>query len=221
MKVMDVVQGSPEWLMARCGCVTASRVADVITKLKSGKYSEKRDKYLMDVVIERITGRMVEKYVSPAMDFGIDNEPLAKAAYEAETENQIDSVGIVYHSSIEWFAASPDGLVGTDGLVECKCPNTSTHLSYMLNGEVPLDYMPQMMAQMSCTERKWCDFVSYDPRLPRNLQFFCRRFHRDEKLISLMEAEVKAFLEEVVLKLGELANRAEIAPEQPQMASEG
>ena len=208
MKIMDVAQGSPEWLVARCGCVTASKVKNIVEKTAKGKHTAAYDKYLMDVVIERITGRMVENYVSPAMDWGIEQEPYAKAAYEAETGHSIDAVGIAFHPTIEWFASSPDGLVGSDGLVETKCPNTSTHLAYMLEGAVPLDYMPQMLAQMACTERKWVDFVSYDPRLPAKLQFFCRRFHRNEEHIAMMEAEVRAFLDEVTLKLGELANRA-------------
>lgn len=209
MPIVDVEQQSPEWLKMRIGCATGSRVTDIVTKLKSGKYSAARDKYLMDIVIERLTGRATEHFCTPAMEFGIENEPAARAAYEGETGNCVMPVGLAIHPTIEWFSASPDGLVGDDGLIEIKVPNTSTHLEYLLEGKVPLDYMPQMMAEMACTERQWCDFVSYDPRLPKNLQLFIRRFHRNEELIRVMEADVKFFLEEVLLKMGELANHAE------------
>ena len=207
--IEGLVQNTPEWLMHRIGMVTASRVVDVVTKLKSGKYSSARDKYLMDVVIERLTGRASETYVSPAMEWGIETEPLAKAAYEIEKDVELTSVGFVTHPTIEWFGCSPDSFVGDEGLLEAKCPNTSTHLAYLLDGEIPLDYMPQMLGQMACTERKWCDFVSYDPRLPQKLQFFVRRFHRNDEHIKALEDEVMKFLEEVTLKLAELAETCE------------
>ena len=126
----------------RIGCATASRVSDITTKLKSGKYSAARDKYLMDVVIERLTGRASENYVSPAMEYGIETEPLARAAYEIAEDVEVYPGGLAYHPTIEWFSASPDGLVGAEGLLEVKCPNTSTHLAYLLEGEIPLNYMP-------------------------------------------------------------------------------
>jgi putative phage-type endonuclease len=209
MIIEGLVQNTPEWLMHRLGMVTASRVADVTAKLKNGKYSAARDKYLMDVVIERLTGRAAENYVSPSMEWGIENEPLARAAYEMEQDAEVELIGFATHPTIEWFGASPDGLVGKHGLVELKCPNTSTHLAYLLDKEVPVDYLPQMKAQMACTERQWCDFVSFDPRLPKNLQFFVRRFHRDQEMITQMEEEVTKFLDEVVLKLAELAGVAD------------
>lgn len=213
MIIEDLMQNTPEWLMQRCGMVTASRVADVVGRKKPkkgeevGEYLKARQDYLMDVVIERLTGRTTENYVSPAMEWGIEQEPIARAAYEMEKDEQAELVGFATHPKIEWFGASPDSLVGEDGCLEIKCPNTSTHLAYLLDGEVPVDYMPQMMAEMACAERKWCDFVSFDPRLPKNLQFFCRRFHRNDALIEVMEGEVRLFLEEVLLKMGELANR--------------
>jgi putative phage-type endonuclease len=209
MPLVEVQQNTPEWLQMRIGCVTASRVADVVTKLKSGKYSAARDKYLMEVVVERLTGRASENYVSPSMEYGLETEPLARAAYEIEKDVEAQPGGLAYHPSIEWFAASPDALVGGDGLAEFKCPNTSTHLAYLIDGVVPLDYMPQMLAQMACTERKWCDFVSYDPRLPQKLQYFCRRFDRNDEHILLMEKEVKTFLDEVIARLADLAARIE------------
>lgn len=216
--IEGLVQNSPEWLIHRIGMVTASRVADVVGRKQPtavqkkegqpGDYLKKREDYLISVCVERLTGRASENYVSPAMEYGLETEPLAKAAYEIRTDREIIPVGFATHPTIEWFGASPDGLIGEDGLLETKCPNTSTHLAYLLDGEVPIDYMPQMLAQMACTERKWCDFVSYDPRLPESLQFFCRRFHRNDEHIALLEKEVRVFLEDVVLKLGQLAERA-------------
>lgn len=217
--IEDLVQQSPEWLAQRIGMCTASRVADVIKRLsrksgdrEKGDYAQCHYDYLMELVIERLTGRATENYVTPAMEWGIEQEPNARAAYEAERDEMVQPIGFAIHPNEVfggWFGASPDSLVGAEGLLEIKCPNTSTHLAYLLEGQVPLDYMPQMMAEMACTERQWCDFVSFDPRLPKNLQLFIRRFHRNEELIRVMEADVKYFLEEVLLKMGELANHAE------------
>lgn len=219
MIIEGLVQNTPEWLMQRIGMVTASRVDEILGRKqqtkeqkasgKPGDYLKKRQDYLWDVVVERLTGRASETYVSPAMEYGIETEPLARAAYEIERNEEVELVGFATHPTIEWFGASPDGLVGNDGLVEIKCPNTSTHLEYLLEGKPPLDYLPQMTAQMSCTERKWCDFVSFDPRLPKKLQFFHRRFHRNDEQIAIMELEVKLFLEEVILKLAGLAESVE------------
>jgi putative phage-type endonuclease len=196
MPSVDVIQGTDEWLAMRAGMFTASR-AKVLTKTKAGKYSEKRDSYLMEVVMGRLTGLNPEAYVSAAMEWGIQNEPLAKAAYENLKDVVVEPGGFAIHPKIEFFGASPDGLIGNDGLLECKCPNTVTHLEYLLAGVVPDDYKPQMLAQMACTGRQWCDFVSYDPRLPKKLRLFVKRLERDEKAISEMESEVTKFLSEV------------------------
>lgn len=217
MIIEGLVQNTPEWLMHRTGMCTGSRVADVVGRKQPtaaqkkagepGDYLKKREDYLTEVLISRLTGRSPETYVSPAMEWGIENEPLARAAYEMHQNVEVDLVGFATHPTIEWFGASPDGLVGTDGCLEIKCPNTSTHLGYIIDGCIPVDYMPQMMAEMACSERQWCDFVSYDPRLPKNLQFFGRRFHRNEEHMAMMESEVRKFLEDVLLKLGALAER--------------
>ena len=216
MIIEGLQQNTPEWLQQRCGMVTASRVADVCKRLtrasngkKAGDYAQCRHDYLMDIVIERLTGRAADNYVSPSMEWGIEQEPYARAEYELQRDVEVQLVGFAMHPKIEWFGASPDGLVGKDGCVEFKCPNTSTHLAYLLEGQVPLEYMPQMMAEMACAERQWCDFVSFDPRLPRNLRFFHRRFYRNDEHIAIMESEVRAFLEDVLLKLGELAEKAQ------------
>lgn len=195
--IVEVEQQSPDWLSMRIGAVTASRVRDVMAKLKNGEEAATRAAYKAELVCERLTSLAYEHYVSPSMQWGIDNEPLAKASYELATGLAIDPGGLAVHPKIKWLMASPDGLVGEHGLIECKCPNTSTHLGYILAGVVPPDYQPQMLCQMACAERQWCDFVSYDPRLPERLQLFVRRFERDNERIKRMESDVEQFLAEV------------------------
>lgn len=196
--IVDVEQGSTEWLQTRIGCVTASRVADVMARLvrKDGEAAV-RAAYKAELVCERLTGLAYEHYVSPSMEWGTANEPLAKAAYEIETGMEIEPGGLAIHPEIKWLMASPDGLIGNDGLVEAKCPNTATHLEYILAGVVPAEYQPQMLCQMACTERKFVDFVSYDPRLPKKLQLFVRRLEWDDGRIAQMEKDVEQFLIEV------------------------
>lgn len=196
MPLVDVEQRSPEWLAMRVGCVTASRMADVMAKLKRKEgEAQCRQDYKAQLVCELLTGRAADHYVSPAMEWGADNEIFARSVYEVEV-GAIDTVGLALHSRIARFGASPDGLVGSDGLVEFKCPNTATHIDYIIRGVVPAEYHWQMLAEMACAERQWCDFVSYDPRLPKRLQLFVRRFERDDARISEMEAEVEKFLAE-------------------------
>ena len=211
---INVQQQSPEWLIERCGQVTASRVKDVCAKLKNGKESAARASYKLEVLTEILTGRATEHYVSQAMDFGTENEPLARTAYEIAKDVEVEKIGYVRHASIKRAGCSPDGLVGDDGLVEIKCPNTTTHLNYLLEEVVPSDYIPQMMWQMACTGRAWCDFVSYDPRLPQEFGLFVIRLSRDEKVIAEMEAEVQKFINEV----GEMCQKlqAHKAVQQPQ-----
>lgn len=201
-------QGTAEWHQARLGKVTASRITDVMATLKSGGEAASRKNYRAQLVVERLTGQPTESYTNVAMQWGIDNEPAARECYEFVTGRTVDQVGFIDHPVVANSGASPDGLVGDDGLVEIKCPNTATHIEYLLAGVVPSDYIKQMQWQMACTGRKWCDFVSYDPRLTLNLQLFIRRLDRDEKLIAEMEAAVLTFLGEVdatVDKLNQVA----------------
>ena len=200
------IQGSAEWFDARVGLVTASHVADAIN-LKSVK----RDKYKMELLAELLTGKPVEHYVSPAMDWGIQNEAIARSAYELQKGVEVELVGFVIHPQISRSGASPDGLVGEDGLVEIKCPNTTTHLRYLVDGVVPEEYQPQMMWQMACTSAQWCDFVSYDPRLPEEFALFIVRLERNERAIMEMECGVKAFISEVNVMAGEMLKRKDAA----------
>lgn len=203
--IEDLEQRTDEWLHMRAGMVTASRVADVLAKLKRKEgMAQARHDYLLEVAIGRLTGLNPETYVSPAMQWGIENEPLARGAYQIATDREVQEIGFAIHPRIKWFGSSPDGLVDEDGCLEVKCPNANTHLEYILADQVPLEYAPQMLAHMACTERKWCDFASYHPRLPKNLQLFVKRFERDDKLIAGMELEVEQFLSEVEELLGRL-----------------
>lgn len=198
-------QRTDEWFSARIGKVTASRVADVVAKTKSG-YSASRDNYMAQLVCERLTGKPAESFSNAAMQWGTETEPLARAAYEAKMDVLVDEVGFIDHPSIVNSGASPDGLVGIDGLIEIKCPNTATHIDTLLSQTVPKKYADQIFWQMACTGRDWCDFVSYDPRLPPDLQLFIKRIPRDDKYIQLLEAEVIEFLTETAHKVAQLLN---------------
>ena len=198
-------QGSPEWLIARIGKVTGSRVKDVMSFLKNGQPSQKRKDYMTDIVTERLTGTAVDHYVTPAMEWGLETEQYARAAYEVVSGNDVDLVGISQHPAIELFSASPDGYVGTDGIVEFKCPTTTTHIEWLVAGIVPEEYLWQCYAEMSCSGRQWVDFMSFDPRLPPRNQVFLKRLDRDDNKIAFMDACVVQFLAEVdemIAKLG-------------------
>jgi putative phage-type endonuclease len=199
-------QRSEEWFKARLGKVTASRVADVMARTKSG-YSASRANYMAELICERLTGQPAERFSNAAMQWGTDNEPHAKASYSFMRDAAIEDVGFVPHGSISDFGASPDGLIGADGLIEIKCPNTATHLETLLSDIVDGKYMTQMQVQMSCTGRQWCDFVSFDPRLPVDMQLFVRRVERDHARIAEIESEVSAFLGEIAKKLDALHSR--------------
>lgn len=193
---MDIEQGSPEWFALRLGKVTASRVSDVIAKTKTG-HSTSRANYAAQLVAERLTATVQESFTNAAMQWGTDQEPEARVAYEFLTNRSVAEIGFVNHPTILMSGASPDGLVGDDGLVEIKCPNTATHIETLLGGAVPAKYQAQMLWQMACTGRKWCDFVSFDPRLPEHMQTFIQRMQRDDARIAELEEEVGSFLLEV------------------------
>ena len=196
-------QGTKEWLQARAGRVTASRVADIVAKTKSGPAAS-RANYMAQLICERLTGSPVEGFKSAAMQWGTEMEPLARAAYEDRHGVLVVETGFIPHPTLSMAGASPDGLVGEDGLVEIKCPETATHLDTLLSGSVPGRYQIQMLWQMACTGRAWCDFVSFDPRLPANMQLFVARVERDEKKLVEISGEVEAFLGELDQKIQKL-----------------
>ncbi len=208
MKILGLQQGSEEWLAARAGKVTASRIADVLAKIKTGEAAARRD-YKAQLVAEILTGQPQDSgYINAEMQWGTEQEPFARAAYEVATDSMVDQVGFVLHPTIERAGASPDGLVGDSGMVEIKCPKTATHLQYLLAKKVPAQYEPQMLWQMACTGREWCDFASFDPRLPSELQLFVVRLQRDDKRIAEMEAEVNGLLNEVDAMVEQLQRKA-------------
>ena len=201
---MAVLQGTPEWFEQRRGKVTASRIADLMAKTKSG-YSTSRQNYLMQLLCERLTGKVEEGYKSTAMQRGNDLEAEARNWYQLETDESVEEASFIDHPKINFAGASPDGLVGAEGLIEIKCPNTATHIETLRKKE-PIDrYYKQMQWQMAVTGRKWCDFVSFDNRLPDNLAYFCKRIPRDDAVIQEIEQEVQAFLLELDVTMAELS----------------
>lgn len=203
---INIEQGSDEWKQARLGHVTASNIAEVMSKGKGTAEAVGRYKYKVRLVAERLTMTPGESYTNAAMQWGIEQEQFACIAYEAQKETFVDKIGFVLHPEIKWLGVSPDRIVGNEGLIEVKCPNTTTHLDYLFEGKVPSEYYKQIQCQLWVTGRQWCDFVSYDPRLPKRNQLLIVRTERDEKLIAEMKTETEKFLAEVetlIMKLGE------------------
>ena len=201
-----IEQGTPEWHELRRGKVTASRVADILAKTKTGP-SASRQNYLIELALQRITKTIEPSYTNAAMEWGTATEPQARVAYEVATHNFVDQVPFIDHPTIKGFGCSPDGLVGADGLLEIKCPNSATHWEYFKSKEPPKKYFIQMQAQMAVTGAKWCDFVSFDPRMPERSQLLVVNVHRDSEFILYMEAEIKQFLNEVEAEVKLMENK--------------
>jgi hypothetical protein len=216
---IEVEQQSPEWQEMRKGCATGSMIRYATAKMKRQKpnepvkYMQCREDYMIDVVTTRLTGRMAERYVSKAMEDGIDREPLAICEYEMRRKVMVDTIGIVFHPSIEWYASSPDFLLGTDIVGEAKCPTEATHLRYILEARdakakgldyVPEEYLPQVKAHLSCTDRPLCHFVSYNPHFPTHLQLLVTEWRRDHQMVAEQDAEVVKFLAEAATMEKEL-----------------
>jgi putative phage-type endonuclease len=195
-----IEQGTPEWHQLRAGKVTASRVADILAQTKTGP-SASRQNYLIELALQRSTGTIEPSYTNAAMEWGTQTEPQARVAYEVETENFVDQVAFIDHPTIAWFGCSPDGLISDDGLIEIKCPNSATHWEYFKAKKPPQKYVTQMQTQLCVTNRKWCDFVSFDPRMPSRSQLLVVRIERDDAFIAEMEEKVKQFLSEVEIEV--------------------
>lgn len=187
---MNILQRSEDWYLGRCGKITASRVKDLNAKPAKGKALNALG---LTILAERLTGVQKEIFTNADMQWGIDNETHAITAYENETGNFVVGTGLINHPFIGMFGASPDGLVGEDGQIEVKCPNTTTHLNTLLTKQVPDEYIPQITCQLSCTRREWCDFVSYDPRLPGELQIIVIRVWAKDLGIEALEEDVRKF----------------------------
>jgi putative phage-type endonuclease len=198
-----IEQGSADWHAERLGKATASKIADIIARTKTGP-SAQRINYAAQLIAERLTGTPTETFSSAAMSWGTEKEPEAREAYEYQAGVFVEQVGFVPHPRIAMSGASPDGLVGADGLLEIKCPNTATHLETLTGQAIPAKYQTQMLWQMACTGRAWCDFASFDPRMPPHLRLFVQRLARDDARIAELETEVAAFLAEIDGKIATL-----------------
>lgn len=192
----DIIQGSPEWYAARIGKATASRISDIVARTKTG-WGASRKNYAAELIAERLTGNPTEGYTNAAMQWGKDTEPQARAAYEFFRDATVVEVGFIDHPTIKMSGASPDGLIDDDGLVELKCPSTATHIETLLTKDIPGKYVIQMQWQMACSGRRWNDYVSFDPRMPANLQLFVQRVPRDDAQIVALEKDVRDFLAEI------------------------
>lgn len=196
-------QRSQEWLTERCGKVTASRIADVMARTKTG-YGAGRANYAAQLIAERLTGAPAENFTNAAMQWGIDTEAQARAMYTFHTGKNVLETGFHPHPTISLSGASPDGLVGDKGLVEIKCPQTATHIATLRGSGIDRKYLLQMQWQMACTEREWCDFASFDPRLPGEMQLHVQRVERDDELLTEIETEVTTFLKEIADAVADL-----------------
>jgi len=192
----DFAQGTIEWKRQRLGVVTASRMADLTAKIKSG-YGASRGNYLAEKLIERLTGEPQDTYVNASMQWGVDNEPFARDAYEFYTNQKVVETGFMLHPTIKNCGASPDGLIGDKGMIEIKCPNTATHVEYLLKEEIPLKYQLQMQLQLMVCNRDWCDFVSFDPRLPEEMRLWTQTYMFNENAAEMLENEINKFNEEL------------------------
>ena len=197
-------QRSPEWFKARLGKVTASKIHDIMIKTKVGE-STYKTKYRLQLVTERLTGKVVPVFMNDAMKHGVEYEDEAKLEYANRKKllvgTDLTDVGMIDHPSIDWCGASPDGMVGDEGLIEIKCPQPITHTTTIETGEIHKRYIHQMQWQMSCTGRQWCDFVSYHPDFPDDLKLFVKRVPRDNELIARLEEAVSTFVQEVDFKI--------------------
>jgi putative phage-type endonuclease len=190
-------QRSEEWFAARLGKVTASRIGDILATIRNGNWSASRRNYAAELVTERLTGRCDEGFTSEHMRYAIEHEPLAREAYERKMGVKVVEVGFINHPTIPMAGCSPDGLVGDDGLVEIKCLNTANHIEVLLEEKIEEKYRLQMLWQMACTKRSWCDYVPFEPHLPEDMQLFIKRFHADPEEIKDVEQQVVRFLKEV------------------------
>lgn len=198
--MVDVAQGTLEWKQQRLGKATASKIADIVARTKTG-WGASRANYAAQIIAERLTGIPQETYTNAAMQWGTDTEPKARENYSMLNGVTIKECGYIQHPIIKDSGASPDGLIGKDGLIEIKCPQTATHLEALLGEPIDKKYLYQMQWQMSCTDRKWCDFVSYDPRMPFELQMKVTKVDRDDELLAVLEKDVSEFLKEIETKI--------------------
>jgi len=210
MSGMELVQGTDEWRRARCGSVGASQIHMLMARTKSG-WGASRANLAAQLIAERLTGMPIDSYQNEAMRWGTEHEAEARAAYEAHSGELVETVGLLKHPRLAFTHASPDGLVGDDGMVEIKCMQTASHIDLLLSEVIEARYHYQMQWQMACSGRKWVDFFAWDPRMPAEMRLYCRRLERDDKLIADLEKEVGVFLTEVAQKLMALTTKFDAA----------
>lgn len=213
MNLIPVIQGSPEWKALRCGALTGSRAYNLMARRKTGEPGADRVSYLHELVCERLTGEPADPFQTQAMRWGIEHEDEARRTFALMKDMEIQPLGFVWHERIPSFGSSPDGLVtdehGEVGLVEIKCPTTKTHVAALRGAGIDGDYILQMQANLACTGLGWCEFVSYDPRLPTELQLWTKRVERDADMIDAIEAEAEAFLDELATIVADLRRYGE------------
>tara|TARA_R110002020_G_scaffold279104_2_gene494491 strand:+ start:3934 stop:4551 length:618 start_codon:yes stop_codon:yes gene_type:complete len=202
--IYDIEQGSDEWLRLRLGKLTASRFADVISKGRGNAPSKTREAYMYQLAAEILTDAPQDSFTNKAMEWGNECEPRARAAYEIVSGNNVEECAFITYS--EWIGVSPDGLVGDDGLLEIKCPNTVTQIKRVLANKPPAEYMAQIQGQLWVSGRKWCDFVSFDPRIDTDADYFCIRVERDEEYIKTLESKCNIFVEDLKALIEKLSN---------------
>jgi putative phage-type endonuclease len=217
MNTLPYAQGTPEWLAARTGRITASRMSAIMAKGKNGTPSATRSACMGELIAEYLTGSSGETYINADMQRGTDLEPLARGLYEAKTGRFVDQVGLVLHPKNERWGASPDGVVEEDGLLEIKCPRTHIHIEYLLAGKPPAAYLPQMAWQAACCKRKWVDFASFDPKMPAELQLFVVRYEPAAEYLAELEREADAFLKEMMIKVGRLQSLSGLIETRPDL----
>jgi putative phage-type endonuclease len=206
MNCEDLIQGSAEWHDYRCGRITSSGISDMLAKTRTGEPSALRANYMARIIAERFTGVPAPSVITTAMQWGIDKEVEARSAYELMLNVDVRQVGFVDHPRLEMCGCSPDGLVGDDGLIEIKCPNTATHIATLLSRKIETQYMRQMQWQMACTGRQWCDFISYDPRLEPRMQLLVMRVLRGNQAIQEYEGAAALFMAEMAETMRSLDN---------------
>ena len=194
--IKDVEQGTDEWLNLRFGWITASRFKDVM----AGGAGKTRKAYMYHLAAEILTGERAESYTNEYMEWGTQTEPQARAMYELDSGNSVDQVAFIRHDTLK-AGCSPDGLIGESGLVEFKCPKTTTQIETFLSGKMPTTHVAQVQGQLWISEREWCDFVSFDPRINGEASYFCIRVERDEKKIKEIEQAVIKFQDDLFATL--------------------
>lgn len=199
-------QRTDEWYVARAGRVTASPVLKVYKKTKSG-YSTQREDYKYQLIAERLVGTTISQFKSAAMQRGVEKEAEARDRYMRRTNHPVVEVGFIPHPTIDMAGASPDGLIGDDGIVEIKCPDTKQAVEVLLTDYLKDEYEAQIQWQLACTGRKWADYAVFDDRLPPSMQLYVRRIERDDKLIAEVEEEVRKFLSEIDADMAALAKK--------------